>query len=316
MTIYRKLLIIALLAGVLATGACQRLLPPPHPLVQTMNQLPDDVFEPVRNTVWAHGNPYNWDRAENLVMDVVWSDYRLGHEPIIRNKRYVIQLKEDSMRVESPQDEVIALVERGRWRLFKQGRPVRMPENVTRDNAVDAVAIEHSAGELRAVRTFFSMPFALIMPGVKLESEGVIESPGGGRRWDVIRATFDPAVTGHIRGDRLLIYIEPVENRVDRILVLLHDDPFYGLPHWAEYSRYRLIDDSLLLPQRIDFRRTDEQGSADLGRRLVLEVRRAALNVDLPANLFSDPAIAAPEPRQGEAGPAQVRRIGRDAIDP
>lgn len=322
MSIHRTIALVVLPALLLLLCGCPRLLPPPHPLVQKMNELPPGVQEPVQGAVWAHGNPYNWSRAENLVMDVIWTEYQPGLEPQRQARRYVIDFKEDSMRVDLPQEGAGALMRRGRVISYDQLRQANAGANEEVAILRDAVPrgdgqrmLRPSPGDMRLMRTLYSMPFMLLEPGVELEAAGVVESRGGGRQWQAVRAMFDPAATGHIRGDRMLVHFDSSLELIDRILLLVSGQPFNRDPHWADFSQYRQVGE-LLLPHRIEFRATDRRGAEDLGLRLTVEVERASLNVPLPENIFTDPQIVTPAPRQADEEPLEVRRIGRDAITP
>ncbi len=314
---HSKIIVILAFITIGCLAGCPQVLAPPHPLVQTIRDLPEDVQGPVRSAIWAHGNPYNWDRAENLVMDVIWSDLAAIGDTPLQGRRYTIDLDEDSMRVDSISGvDTTAIIRRGRWQLFMRGQRVAMPDAARPQQSPDInPLLNHSAGEMRALRTIFSMPFMMLEPGVELQSMGIVESRGAGNRWNVIKATFDPQATGHIRGDSMQLYLDPESQRIDRALIMFSGAPFHGVPHWAEYSDYRPMPSGLQLPHRIDFNRTDASGAADLGRTLTIDVTGAEFNMGLPKNIFRDATVRPPQPRQGdEDEQPTVRRIGRDNI--
>jgi hypothetical protein len=198
------------------------------------------------------------------------------------------------MRIDDDTARTIALYDGASWRVFLGGQEIKKPSDITAETVGYAYTLESMAGEMRSLRLFLTMPFALLDQGVTLKPMGEISGPEGGNRWNVVKATFDFGATSRLKGDEMMVYFDPGSKRIDRALFTFADAPFYGISHWAEWSDYRKLNNGLVLAHRYDFRMTDSQGQADLGRRLTFLVSKVACNVPLPDDIFASPTAKLP----------------------
>jgi hypothetical protein len=296
-------------AAVAATGCA-----PANPIDERVNRLPKDMRSVVRDAVWAHGNPYVREKQDNVVIEARWTDYRHGFDAIVNQKTYTIDLKSRRMRIDDHSEQSVALYDGTTWRVFARGQELKLPATVNADTVGYAAMFEYAAGEMRCIRTFFDLPFDMLDDGASLKWIGLVRSVGGGAAWPVVRMTFDPAVTGFLKTDRLMVYFDPVRGVVDRVYVELSDAPFYAIPHWGEWSDYRRLPNGMVVAHRWDFRMTDAKGGADLGRRLTIVLERVGFNLDLPGRVFSAPEVK-PPPVPPEQPTPKVKTLGEDVID-
>jgi hypothetical protein len=287
----RVFLGILMLGLVLATASCG---PPAMQSQSRIDALPQPTRDVVKDAVWAHGNPFNWAKQNNLVVELTWSDYRHGYKPENSHRLYTIDLVGQRMRIDDDTARTVALYDGSSWRAFVGGQEIRKPAAITAETVGYAYTLESVAGEMRSLRLFLTLPFSLLDQGVLLKSLGHVAGAGGGNSWNVLQATFNAETTGRLKNDAMMIYFDPVSRRVDRALFTFADAPFYGIPHWGEWSDYRKLTNGLILARRYDFRMTDSQGQADLGRRLTFLVSKAAFNVALPGDIFSSPTAKLP----------------------
>jgi len=274
-----------------ATASCG------SPAAQSMSRvdaLPQPTRKIVQDAIWTHGNPFTWAKQNNLVVELTWSDYRHGYKPETSHRVYTIDLAGQGMRIDDDTARTVALCNGAAWRVFAGGQEIRKPAEITSETVGYAYALESAAGEMRSLRTFLTLPFSLLDPGVTLKSLGQVAGPNGGNAWNVLKAAFNVETTGRLRNDEMMVYLDPVSKRVDRALFTFADAPFYGIPHWGEWSDYRKLNNGLILARRYDFRMTDSQGQADLGRRLTFLVSKVEFNAALPGDIFSSPTAKLP----------------------
>ena len=287
---------------------------PAGKLDQRITRLPGEVYPVVRDAVWAHGNPYTWTEQRNVVIEANWSDYRHGFKPMVNHKIYTIDLTTRRMRIDDLTIDGVSLYNGARWRVLVKGHEIRKPDVFNEETAPYLALLEYAASEMRIIRLLFALPFNLVDDGVHLKSLGQVQTSAGGNVWNVLRTTFDTNTTGFLKTDRALVYFDPRSHMVDRVFVRLSGEPFYSMPFWGEWADYRRLDNGLLVPHRWEFRRTDAQGAADQGRRLSIVLSKVAFNVDLPWDVFGDPAVK-PPPIPDEQALRRVKTIGEDDID-
>jgi hypothetical protein len=286
---------------------------PTEVFLQRLGTLDADVKPIVRDAVWSHGNPYVWGARKNLVIEARWSDYRRGFEAVESRKTYCIDLVGRRMRIDDPTTQTTSLYDGATWRVFFRGKAIAKPVEVTAETVGRLFMFEQAADEMRLVREMFCMPWTLLGDGVVLSSSGQVRSPAGGNFWNVVQARFQPNVTGHWHEDRLFVYFDPVNDRVDRAMIIVFDTIFHGIPHWGEWSDYRRVgDNGPIVPHVLDFRMTDTAGVADLGRHLTITVEKMAFDVDLPPGVYS--TLGAAPPKLPDEPVAAPRQLGRDAV--
>ncbi len=295
--------------GVASLGGCT----PAEVFLQRLGALDADVKPILRDAVWGHGNPYVWGARKNLVIEARWSDYRRGLEAVESRRTYCIDLTSRRMRIDDLTTQTTSLYDGATWRVFFRGKAITKPAEVTAETVGRLFMFEQAADEMRLVRETFCMPFTLLGDGVKLSSSGQVRSPAGGNLWNVVQAEFQPNVTGHWHEDRLFVYFHPVNDRVDRAMIVAFNTIFNGIPHWGEWSDYRRVgDDGPIMPHLLDFRMTDVAGVADLGRHLTITVEKMAFDVTLPAGVYSTLGAA---PAKLPAEPVTTpRQLGRDDV--
>jgi hypothetical protein len=261
-----------------------------------INALSPAVKSVVQDAVYAHGGrgPFTWAKQTNLVVELTWSDYRHGYKPENSHRVYTIDLTGERMRIDDDTARSVALYDGSTWRVFVGGHEVRKPADITAETVGYAYTLESAAGEMRSLRTFLTLPFSLVDPGVTLKVLGQVAGPSGGGAWNVLKANFNSEATGRLKNDEMLVYFDPVSKRVDRTLFTFADAPFYGIPHWGEWSDYRKLTNGLILARRYDFRMTDSEGQKDEGRRLTFLVGKVQFNATLPGDIFSSPTAKAP----------------------
>ncbi|MBN2582227.1 MAG: hypothetical protein JXL80_04100 [Planctomycetes bacterium] len=292
-----------------ALGGCT----PADALMQRIAAQDETVRPVLRDAVWAHGNPYVWSARKNLVIETHWADYRRGFEAIESRRIYCIDLTSRRMRIDDLTTQTTSMYDGATWRVFFRGKAIAKPLEVTDKTVGRLFMFEQAADEMRFIRELFCMPFTLLGQGVRLSPSGQVRSPAGGNLWNVVRADFDPMVTGHWYEDRLYVYFDPVSDRVDRAMMTIFDTHFNGIPHWGEWSEYRRVgDDGPIMPHILDFRMTDAEGVADLGRHLSIAAEAMAFDVNLPLGVYSNLNARPPKlPPQADAKP---RQLGRDPV--
>ena len=306
----RRLIVVTLLAFAALSG-CSRATE----IQNRLAALGEPLAPVMRDAVWAHGDPYTWQSRRNVLIESTWNDYLHGREPMVNHRLYAIDLTSRRMRIEDRTTQTVSLYDGNRWRVFIQGQEIQKPAELTEETAPYMAMLEYAACEMRVVRLLFCLPYSLLEDGVSLRSLGRIESPGGGNVWDVVEATFDYQKTGFLPTDRLMVYFDERSDRVFQVFLRMSGEPFYSMPFWGEWADYRRQDDGLLVARRWEFRRTDEQGQADKGRRLSMVHNKVAFNQDLPAGLFDKPTVAMPPVPDAPVAPP-AKRIGEDVIDP
>lgn len=263
---------------------------------QRLASLPVGLKEAVRDAVWAHGDPYNWTAQQSVLVSAQCWDYRHGPQPVFSRKVYLLDFKSRRLRIDDLSEQSIALHDGLSWRVFVRGQEMQRPTAINRDTIGFLAMLEYAAGEMRTFRLLFGLPFTLLETGVRLSDKGRVHDVTGAAHWNVAEASFDPGVAGFLRSDRLLVYFDPLRGFVDRVYMDLSDAPFYGIRHWGEWSDYRRLGNGLLLAHRWDFHVMDDQGQADVGRKLTVVFDRIAFNVQLPAGVFSNPQVEMPQP--------------------
>jgi hypothetical protein len=233
---------------------------------------------------------------------------------MVNHKLYAIDLAGRRMRIDDLSTQTVSLYNGSRWRVFIHGQEIHKPDTFTEETAPYLAMLEYAACEMRVVRLLAGLPFSLLDDGVTLKSLGRVESAGAGNVWDVVEATFDYDATGFLKTDHLLVYFDSESDRVFQVFLRMSGEPFYSMPFWGEWADYRLMSDGLLVARHWEFRRTDEQGQADKGRRLSITLNKAAFNQDLPGGLFDSPNVAMPAVPNVFNGP-RPKRIGQDIID-
>jgi hypothetical protein len=284
---------------------------PADQYISRIDRLPKDAQPLVRDAIWAHGNPFAWVKQDSLVVETVWSDYRHGSSPTIAHKTYTLDLRSRRMRIDDEGAQTVALYDGQDWRVFMRGQEIRKAQTVTPETAGAFYLVGSAAAEMRTVRNFMCLPFDLVDDGLTLKGLGLVGDPNNeGNSWNVLRVTLDQAVTGYLKGDCMYIYFDPMGKRVDRVLFKFQypEAPFFGIPHWGEWSEYRRMANGLILAHRLDFRMTDSKGLEDLGRRLTILIDKAAFNVSLPADVYSSP--------KAKPGPFQDQTVGAGAVKP
>lgn len=304
-------LVAGILLAIVAVAGCG----PATQIEQRVGTLKEPLQTVVREAVWAHGNPYVWSEKKNVLLETSWNDYLHGRQPTVNHKLYAIDLAGRRMRIDDLSTQTISLYDGSAWRVFIQGQEIKKPENFTAETAPYMAMLEYAACEMRAVRLLVGLPFSLLGDGVTLKSLGRVESAGGGNVWDVVEAKFDYKTTGFLFTDHLLVYFDAQSDRVFQVFLRMSGEPFYSMPFWGEWSDYRRLSDGLLVARRWEFRRTDEQGQADKGRRLSIVLNKVAFNQSLPAGLFDSPKVKMPAIVE-ESTDLPPKRIGRDVIDP
>jgi len=300
----------ALLLGLaLATASCG---PPGNDMQNRIGALPPPVKHVVQDAVYSQSvrGPYTWAQQNNLVVEMTWSDYRHGYKPENSHRIYTIDLTGQRMRIDDDTNRTVALFDGGSWRVFVGGQEIKKPSDINPETVGYAYTLESAAGEMRSLRMFLAMPFSLLDQGVTLKFMGQVAGTEGANNWNVVKATFDFGATGRLKDDQMMVYFDPGSKRVDRCLFTFADAPFYGLSHWAEWSDYRKMTNGLVLAHRYDFRMTDAQGQADLGRRLTFLVSKAACNVALPGDIFSSPSAKLPPFADQTVGAPDEKLLG------
>jgi hypothetical protein len=311
----RILLAVLLCSLAWATTSCG---PPGNEIQNRISALPPPVKQVIQDAVYRQSGrgPFTWGKQNNLVVEMTWSDFRHGYKPENTHRLYTLDLTGRRMRIEGDMMikgepvPFVSLYDGASWRFFLSGQEIKKPADITAENAPDAYALESAAGEMRSLRLFLTMPFALLDQGVTLKAMGEIAGPEGGNRWNVVKATFDFGPTGRLKDDQMMVYFDPASKRVDRCLFTFADAPFYGISHWGEWSDYRKLNNGLVLAHRYDFRMTDAQGQADLGRRLTFLVSKVACNVPLPGDIFSSPTAKLPPIADQTVGAPDEKLLG------
>jgi hypothetical protein len=300
------------LAGLVLTVAGAAGCNPSTRIQNRLALLSEPTQTVLRESLWAHGDPYTWGEQRNMLIEAHWSDFRHGQRSVINHKIYTIDLTSRRMRIDDLTTGTVSLCDGSRWRVFIQGVEIHKPSEFSKETQAQFAMLEYAASEMRIVRLLAGLPFTLLDDGVKLESLDRVESSAGGNVWDVIRATFDYNTTGFLVTDRILVYFDPTSDRVVRVFLRMSGEPFYSMPFWGEWADYQRFANGMLVPRRWEFRRTDEQGAADKGRRLSIVLSKTAFNVSLPDGIYSSPKVM-PPPVPDET--AKPKRIGRDPID-
>ncbi len=305
-----RVLVGVLLCGLAwATASCG---PPGNQMQNRVDALQQPLKKVVQDAVYSNSGrgPFTWGQQNNLVVEMTWSDYRHGYKPENSHRIYTIDLAGQRMRIDDDTARTVALCDGSSWRFFTGGQEIKKPSDINAETVGYAYALETAAGEMRSLRTFLTMPFALLDQGVTLKYMGEVAGADGGNKWNVVRATFDFAATGRLKNDEMMVYFDPGSKRVDRALFTFADAPFYGITHWGEWSDYRKLTNGLVLAHRYDFRMTDTPGQADLGRRLTFLVSKAACNVALPGDIYSSPTAKLPHITDQTVGAPDEKLLG------